>query len=179
MVFRTELAVLAETLSYHFSHDVSSASSRSRQVLRLTFKSNRLEKLTRHALPSFSGWDGPPLGMGNIIKKIIERRYIGIQVIGKLSLSKEIHLGIIKKLLISKKGYQISFDKLDWKHCSRNKKESVSYPRQIWKCLWKQWTKLCSNHHWTSWIVEYVHSFHSDSPFVAKPYFGRNLSKKL
>ena len=68
-VFRTELAVLAETLSYHISHDVSSASSRSRQVLRRTFKSNRLEKLTRHTLPSFSGRDGPPLGMGNIIKK--------------------------------------------------------------------------------------------------------------
>ena len=55
-----------------------------------------------------------------------------------------------------------SFDKLNWKRCSKNKKESVSYPRRIWNRLWKQCTKLRGNTRRTSWIVKDVHSFHSD-----------------
>ena len=38
---------------------------------------------------------------------------------------------------------------------------------------------MCSNKRRTSWIVKYVHSFHSDSLFVAKLEFGGNLSKKV
>ena len=80
-----------------------------------------------------------------------------------LLISKKIYLGIIKKLSISKNVPPISSDKLNWKHCSKNKKESVSYPRRIWNRLWKQCTKLRGNTRRTSWIVKDVHSFHSDS----------------
>ena len=73
------------------------------------------------------------------------------------------YLGIIEKLSISKNVPPISSDKLNWKHCSKIKKESVSYPRRIWNCLWKQCTKLRGNTCRTSWIVKDVHSFHSDS----------------
>jgi len=54
----------------------------------------------------------------------------------------------------------ISSDKLNWKHCSKNKKESVSYPRRKWNRLWKQCTKLRGNTRQTSWIVKDVRSFH-------------------
>ena len=85
----------------------------------------------------------------------------------------------IEKLWMSKNVHPISSDKLNWKHCSKNKKEGVSYPRRIWNHIWKQCTKLRSNTRWTSWIVKYVHSYHSDSLFVAKPDLGENLTKKL
>ena len=75
----------------------------------------------------------------------------------------KIYLGIIEKLLISKNVPPISSDKLNWKHCSKNKKKSVSYPRRIWNCLWKQCTKLRGNTRQTSWIVKDVHFFRSDS----------------
>ena len=76
----------------------------------------------------------------------------------KFSIEK-INLGIIEKLSISKNVHPISSDKLNWKHCSKNKKESLSNPRRIWNCLWKQCTKLCSNTRRTSWIVKFDHSF--------------------
>ena len=87
-------------------------------------------------------------------------------IIGKLSIAildvSENTREIIEKLLISKNVPPISSDKLNWKHCSKNKKESVSYPRRIWNCLWKQCTKLRGNTRRTSWIVIDAHSFHSD-----------------
>ena len=70
----------------------------------------------------------------------------------------------------------ISSDKLNWKHCSKNKKESVSYPRRIWN---RYCTNLRGNTCRTSWIVKDVHSFFSDSLFVTKSDFRGNLSKKL
>ena len=74
------------------------------------------------------------IGVGDLIKKLsIADISAFLQVIGKSSKSKKVHLGIIKILSISK----ILSNKLSWKHCSKNKKDSVSYPRRIWNRFWK------------------------------------------
>ena len=82
-------------------------------------------------------------GVGDIIEKIIDSRYID-----KLSANyryKKIYSGIIDKLLIS----------------------SISYPRWIWNHFWKQCTKLSGINYRTSGIGKDVHSFHCDSHFAA------------
>ena len=63
--------------------------------------------------------------------------------------------------------------------CSKNKKKSVSYPRQLWSRLWKQCTKLHGITRRTFWIVKEVHSFQSDSLFVTKPDLGGEFIKKV
>ena len=67
--------------------------------------------------------------------------------------------------------------KSNWKALFQKQKKSVSHPRRIRNLLWKQCTELRSNTRWTTWIVKYVNSFHSecDSHFVAKPDFEGNL----
>ena len=68
------------------------------------------------------------LGVGDIIEKFIERRKIGIFLssLPIINIGK-IYLGIFN----NKNVHPTSLDKLNRKHCSKNKKESVSYPRRI------------------------------------------------
>ena len=108
--FRTELAVLAETLSYHISHDVSSASSRPTQVLRLTFKSNRSEKLTRHALPSFFLVEAGRYYQKNYQTPTYPHFF---KLSANYRYRKKYIWGLAKNHRYRKNGHQISLDKLN------------------------------------------------------------------
>ena len=85
---------------------------------------------------------------------VIARPHIGIYSSCRQVIDiKKIHLGIIKTLSISKNVYPNSPNKLNWKHCSKNMKESVSYPRWIWNPLCTKCTMLLrSNTRRASWM---------------------------
>ena len=78
---------------------------------------------------------GLGLEVGDIIEKLIDSWYY---------IKKWPYMVIFSsywQIIAIKNVRPISSDKLNWKHYSKNKKESVSYPRWIWDCLWKQCTK--------------------------------------